>query len=182
MKYSDTTLPIFVYGTLRHRQGNWWHHLRGRTGEHERATVSGARLWAGPGFPFASLTEEADDFVVGEVHWLRPETAMSTLQRLDDLEGFRAGRPDNLFDRVAVWARLADGDVAAWMFVVADSGRLAILASIPSGDWLTHVSSGGGDDVGSGCPSSLGRTAGQRAPGHAAETGRFGSTNLTLHA
>ncbi|MFJ9208548.1 gamma-glutamylcyclotransferase family protein [Streptomyces sp. NPDC102264] len=58
-------LPFFVYGTLRPGEHNHDLYLRGRVAAEEPATLAGALLYDGPGYPYA--IEAAGTAVPGAV-------------------------------------------------------------------------------------------------------------------
>lgn len=131
-------LPVAVYGTLRHGQGNYRHFLDGQTVAEQRGTVAGARMFDYGGFPFVRLTDNPDERVVVEVMSPDSDGYADTLARLDMLEGYRPGRDGNLYVRTEVMVSLAGGgEVMAWMYVAGDDGR-AGLPRISSGDWVRH--------------------------------------------
>ena len=128
---------VFVYGTLRPGQGNHARHVRGRTVSEEPAVLPGAILYEGPGYPFA--LPEPDSEVRGEI--LRPDPGQyaSLLAALDELEGYRPGARDNLYERELRTVRLADGSTAdAWVYFAAAPLARRLRGSgtpLPDGWW-----------------------------------------------
>ncbi|WP_077795907.1 gamma-glutamylcyclotransferase family protein [Streptomyces sp. JHA26] len=134
-------LPFFVYGTLR--PGGPYHarFLDGRTRTEEPARLTGATLYAGPGYPYA--VEAADGTVRGDLVTPLPEAYDDLLAALDRLEEYVPGDPRNLYDRVARdVVRDADGTpVRAWVYVAAPPVAARLRARgevIASGDWWTR--------------------------------------------
>ncbi len=134
-----TSLPFFVYGTLRPGEPNHDRFLRGRTDAEERARLHGAALYDGPGYPYA--VEEPGSVIVGELVTARPGAYPQLLMELDRLEDYAPGDPHNLYERVERRVtRDADGtDVRAWVYLAAPSvtARLRTHGKlIEGGDWL----------------------------------------------
>lgn len=132
-------LPFFVYGTLRPGEANHTRTLRGRTAHEEPAKITGALLYAGPGYPYA-IAGPADAVVHGAL--IRPRDADYDEVRavLDRLEDYAPGAPDNLYERVVTDADCADGrTVRAWVYLAAEplAARLRATGTpIEGGDWL----------------------------------------------
>ncbi|MGW0762244.1 gamma-glutamylcyclotransferase family protein [Streptomyces sp. NPDC002814] len=135
-------LPFFVYGTLRPGEPNHDLFLRGRTEAEEPARLTGALLYAGPGYPYA--VEDAGDagvgVVCGELVTALPHAYGELLTALDQLEEYTPGDPRNLYERVARdVTREADGAaVCAWVYVAAPAVAVRLRARgkvIEGGDW-----------------------------------------------
>lgn len=118
---------VFVYGTLRRGGAN--HGLLAPFVRREEAgTVPGVLLDLG-GYPG---WVEGEGAVRGEVFRLEPPALALVL--LDDLEEyFGAGDPRNLYERVRVTARTADGPVEAWAYRYVGPREGA--APVPGGEW-----------------------------------------------
>lgn len=131
-------LPFFVYGTLRPGERNHDVLLRGRTRTEEPARLTGAVLYEGPGFPYA--VEETGGVVRGELVTARPETYEELLAALDRLEGYVAGNPRSLYERVA---READETaVRAWVYVAGPAVTARLRAGgrvIEGGAWSSRL-------------------------------------------
>ncbi len=138
--------PIFVYGTLRHGQGNYHWALEGRTQAEYPAVLTGHAIYpaAHGGFPY--LTEaDPHSAVLGELMVIHPHCYAQVLANLDRLEGYRPHAADSHYQRVrrqvtyrhphsgqhlaVAWAYLAGPEAAA---------RLAAAQPIPHGDWLAQ--------------------------------------------
>lgn len=143
-------LPVFVYGTLR--PGGLYHpdFLLGRTTAEEPATLRGAVLHEGPGYPYAledtdtgTDADAATTVVRGDLMTLREDGYEQVLAALDQLEDYRPGDPSSLYLRaVREVTRTAGGaPVAAWVYLAAPrlAARLRAEARIvTSGDWFVR--------------------------------------------
>ncbi|MEU9235330.1 gamma-glutamylcyclotransferase family protein [Streptomyces subrutilus] len=132
-------LPFFVYGTLRTGEVNHGLFLRGRTVAQEPASLPGAALYAGPGYPYA--VDRPGSVVAGELITAAPEAYGALLAALDVLEEYGGpGRPGNVYDRIAREALRADGTpVRAWVYLASPLVARDLRESgteIPGGDWL----------------------------------------------
>ncbi|MGV9450855.1 gamma-glutamylcyclotransferase family protein [Streptomyces sp. NPDC003635] len=131
-------IPFFVYGTLRPGEPNHDVFLRGRTQREEPATLTGALLYDGPGYPY--VVEEPGARVRGELITARPEEYDELLGVLDRLEEYVPGDPRSLYERVErEVSRDADAvAVRAWVYVAAPAVAARLRANgklIESGDW-----------------------------------------------
>ncbi|MEU9477786.1 gamma-glutamylcyclotransferase family protein [Streptomyces sp. NPDC048191] len=136
-----TTLPFFVYGTLRPGEVNHDLFLRGRTAAEEPARLPGAALYDGPGYPYA--VERPGGEIRGELVTARPEAYDELLAALDRLEEYAPGDPRNLYERVARNAvRTTDGTpVRAWVYLAAPrvaAGLRSTATPIEGGDWAAR--------------------------------------------
>ncbi|MFG3661089.1 gamma-glutamylcyclotransferase family protein [Streptomyces sp. NPDC047706] len=132
------TLPFFVYGTLRPGEPHHATFLRGRTHTEEPARLTGAVLYAGPGYPYA--VEEPESVVTGELITPLPDAYGELLAALDQLEQYAPGDARNLYERVAREVVLdTDGTTRrAWVYVAAPAvaARLRTRGElIEGGDW-----------------------------------------------
>jgi gamma-glutamylcyclotransferase (GGCT)/AIG2-like uncharacterized protein YtfP len=132
-------LPFFVYGTLRPGGRHHAWALRGRTTSEEAARLPGAELYEGPGYPYAVAAPPGEGGVHGELVHPHPAHYAEVLATLDRLEGYRAGAPDNHYERVAVHVLRADGSpVRAWTYLAAATLAATLRTSgtrIPGGAW-----------------------------------------------
>jgi gamma-glutamylcyclotransferase (GGCT)/AIG2-like uncharacterized protein YtfP len=134
-------LPFFVYGTLRPGENNHAVFLRGRTHSEEPARLAGAVLYDGPGYPYA--VEEPGGLIHGELVAALPEKYGEVLTALDRLEGYVAGDPRSLYERIErEVVRETDGtSVRAWVYVAGPSVTARLRARgrlIESGDWTVR--------------------------------------------
>ncbi|WP_328871193.1 gamma-glutamylcyclotransferase [Streptomyces sp. NBC_00287] len=133
---SPVTLPFFVYGTLRPGEPNHDVFLRGRTLKEEPATLNGALLYDGPGYPY--VVEEPGARVRGELITARPEEYADLLRALDRLEDYAPGDPRNLYERVEREVLTGSRRVRAWVYVAAPAVAARLRAHgklIETGDW-----------------------------------------------
>lgn len=118
-------LPVFVYGTLRHGEGNYRRNLQGATVREQEAMLPDATMRAA-GCPFVTAhnplpvtpantarthsrfaAAEGNPSVTGEVMWINAADYEDTMADLDTLEGYTG--PDgahNLYNRRMAWVRL----------------------------------------------------------------------------
>lgn len=136
MSEASRQLPVFVYGTLRPGQPNWKRLLSGRTERVVAGRLSGAVLLDCGHYP-AAVERPGPGLVVGEVVWMKPVAWPMVLSALDDLEGYSAGDPDRLYDRVVRPVETADGPVDCWVYV---AGRRIAggLPAVTGGDWIAY--------------------------------------------
>lgn len=134
---TERHLPFFVYGTLRAGQRN---HglLHGRTAAWTPATLRGALLFAGPGYPFAVDDPAGAAVVHGDLVDIPAEHYARVLADLDLLESHVPGDPRSLYDRVVRDVQTDRGARPAWVYV-APARRAADLVAgarpLPSGRW-----------------------------------------------
>ncbi|PSM43397.1 hypothetical protein C6Y14_11320 [Streptomyces dioscori] len=134
-------LPFFVYGTLLRGEGNHDAFLRGRTLPEVPATLTGALLYEGPGYPYAVETPESSGGLIhGELVTADPTTYAQLLAALDELEEYTPNNPANLYERVPRdVTRLTDGArVRAWVYVAAPAVATQLRANgnlIRGGNW-----------------------------------------------
>ncbi|MFI1163342.1 gamma-glutamylcyclotransferase family protein [Streptomyces sp. NPDC020801] len=131
-------MPFFVYGTLRPGERNHDAFLRGRTRCAQPARLTGAVLYDGPGHPYA--VEEPGGMVRGELLTAAPREYGELLIALDRLEGYAAGDPGSLYERVErEVVRETDGArVRAWVYVAGASVTARLRERgrrIEGGDW-----------------------------------------------
>ncbi|MFJ8075046.1 gamma-glutamylcyclotransferase family protein [Streptomyces sp. NPDC096176] len=138
-------LPFFVYGTLRPGERNHDLFLRGRTTAERPAVLPGARLYEGPGHPYAVDDRGGPVSVAGEAVTAAPEEYRRLLLALDRIEEYtgRPGHPDNLYVRVVRDVVLEDGtEVRAWVYVAAERVARELRARgtpVEGGDWHEAV-------------------------------------------
>jgi len=133
---ATSTYPIFVYGTLRHGEHNYSRLLATASNYERRASLKGAAMFAGPGFPY--VTRRGVGTVTGDLIWVDDD--QTTLARLDQLEGYRGPDAHNHYDRVLCDVTTDTGEpVAAWVYFAGDNVELHRLPPIASGDWLADI-------------------------------------------
>jgi gamma-glutamylcyclotransferase (GGCT)/AIG2-like uncharacterized protein YtfP len=124
-------LPFFVYGTLKPGGLNYARYLAGRTVEELPAALGGAALFSPGPFPFLTLEPDLVTpgavahgalIAVGDAHYA------GALPLLDQLEGFRPGGADNLYERIAAEVATAGGPRRAWVYVAAPKALRLIRA------------------------------------------------------
>jgi len=128
--------PVFVYGTLRAGQGNYYGILEGNTVRERPAILNDYTLF-GAGVPFAVQRDGRK--VVGEVMDVDPERWHFVLPRLDRLEGYRGDGRNNMYDRTVRAVTLADGStIEAYVYLAGESSRrwFTDADEIPGGDFV----------------------------------------------
>lgn len=137
--HTADNLPFFVYGTLRHGEGNYYGRLVGRTTREALGSASGfLMLGRRSAFPFA-LPASDDYTITGEVMWINPELYSDVMKSMDELEGYVPGREWNLYTRQVTTVETAEGPVQAWIYVSNLPVEHFIETQtpiIPSGDWF----------------------------------------------
>lgn len=108
----DHHWPLFTFGTLRTGHCNH-HYLAGRFDRMVPATL--------PGYGRVKdlmIARHPGLSVAGELFYLTPEMAESTLAGCDELEEIPPGqRVGHEYERKRVWVETADGPVEAWAYV-----------------------------------------------------------------
>lgn len=133
-------LPIFVYGTLRPGQKNYFHFLQGRTHGEFSATISGSLfLFTDPhGGRYPYLTKGSGT-VHGELIFLNPSTWKETLSGLDELEDYDPQNDSGLYLRRRTAATLQNGEqIEAWTYFW--NGPREGARAIMSGDFALWLS------------------------------------------
>jgi gamma-glutamylcyclotransferase (GGCT)/AIG2-like uncharacterized protein YtfP len=128
--------PVFVYGTLRAGQGNYYGILEGTTIQERPAILNDYAIF-GAGVPFAIQRDGRK--VVGEVMDVDPEQWPGVLRRLDRLEGYRGEGRNNMYDRKVRTVTLADGsEIEAYVYLAGESSRrwFTDAEEIPGGDFV----------------------------------------------
>jgi gamma-glutamylcyclotransferase (GGCT)/AIG2-like uncharacterized protein YtfP len=124
--------PLFVYGTLKHGEYNYPPYLAGRTTHELPATILGAVLYTDGTYPFlvvgAGLTQPSDR-VCGMLMHIHPLLYDEVLRRVDGLEEYVAGAPDNWYERTVQTVQTDKGPVEAWAYVAGAQ----VLAAIGQG-------------------------------------------------
>ena len=138
---------VFVYGTLRPRQGNYRRLLAGRTVRESPATAKGLALY-GTGFPYAMPQPGAR--TVGDLITIEPALYREVLAELDALEGYHAHRPATSHyirttSSVIATNPLPAGGTwetchTAWIYLAGPGTTPTTMPRITGDDWLAHVS------------------------------------------
>ncbi|MFG2222110.1 gamma-glutamylcyclotransferase family protein [Streptomyces sp. NPDC048644] len=171
-------LPFFVYGTLRPGGRHHARTLRGRTASEEPATISGALLYDGPGYPYAVAGPD-DARIHGALITPRAADHDGVRRTLDLLEGYTPGGRDNLYERVETEAARSDGrTVRAWVYLAAEPLATRLRATgtpVEGGDWPAggpanlEGSSRNEDPSGTGNPSRTEGPSRKEGPSRTAE-------------
>jgi len=133
---ASATYPIFVYGTLRPGEHNYRCLLAAVSSYECRASLKGAAMFAGPGFPY--VTRRGVGAVTGDLIWV--DDYQTTLARLDQLEGYQGPDAHNHYDRILTEVTTDTGEpVTAWVYFAGDLVDLQRLQPIESGDWFADV-------------------------------------------
>ena len=133
---AEDCLPVFVYGTLRNSQGNYFWALEGRTTSELPSFLDNADMYGrGRGFPYVA---DGTGSVRGELMYIDAQHYTDVLSTLDGLEGYRGPGLANHYDRMVRSVRLDDGShVAAWVYLLdpVRAGRFSDDDRIITGDW-----------------------------------------------
>jgi gamma-glutamylcyclotransferase (GGCT)/AIG2-like uncharacterized protein YtfP len=126
---------VFFYGTLMsgfERPGR--SRIDAKLTEVGRGSIGAALFDLGI---YPAAIPSADSRVSGEVHRMSDVTAV--LSALDEIEGYRPGKPDSsLYTRVETPVTFEDGHVAeAWAYFY--NAPLGQAQRIESGDYLEHL-------------------------------------------
>jgi gamma-glutamylcyclotransferase (GGCT)/AIG2-like uncharacterized protein YtfP len=120
---------MFVYGTLRKGEGNA-HYLKGATRLAEQCWTNGELNDTGYGYP--AVKQSRSSRVYGELY----EVTDLELKQIDQLEGFRDGGTNNLYERVEQMVYTDKGPVTAYVDIASQANLLN--NRIPDGDWKEY--------------------------------------------
>ncbi|WP_099363676.1 gamma-glutamylcyclotransferase [Fredinandcohnia onubensis] len=120
---------MFVYGTLRKGEGNA-HYLKEATRLAEQCWTNGELYDTGYGYP--AVKQSRSSRVYGELYTVTD----LELRQIDQLEGFREGRENNLYERVEQMVYTDKGPVTAYVYIAGQSNLLN--NRIPDGDWKEY--------------------------------------------
>jgi gamma-glutamylcyclotransferase (GGCT)/AIG2-like uncharacterized protein YtfP len=125
---------LFVYGTLRRDRRHGMYRLLARYANFIGDATFQGRLFLVDEFPGATLSNNPNDIVRGEVY--RLDSPDLVLGRLDDYEEFDPRAPDqSLYRRELVDILLNNGKcICAWIYLY--NRPTESLLPIPSGDFL----------------------------------------------
>jgi gamma-glutamylcyclotransferase (GGCT)/AIG2-like uncharacterized protein YtfP len=144
----EEQLPFLAYGTLRPGQYN--HGLIEPLVETTIfAELTGAQMWAGPGFPYVLLHDQAptvvsrESKIIGDLVYIKPRNYSMAIRNMDRLEGIASGH----YRRVKVTVTTVAGDEAkAWIYVAGSAVAQDLYSRpervISSGNWVEFVESG----------------------------------------
>jgi gamma-glutamylcyclotransferase (GGCT)/AIG2-like uncharacterized protein YtfP/cation transport regulator ChaC len=118
---------VFVYGTLRKHERNHY-LLKDSRLISEQAWTYGELFDTGNGYPM--LKKSSTQKVYGELY----EVNQNQLASLDELEGYKINRKDNLYEREIQTIYTDNGESSAYLYL---SERTCITA-IASGDWKVY--------------------------------------------
>ncbi|MEH7085970.1 gamma-glutamylcyclotransferase family protein [Neobacillus drentensis] len=122
---------VFVYGTLRKNESN--HYLmKGATLIAGQAWANGRLFDTGVGYP--ALKESMCDKVYGELYLVSEEQ----LLRLDELEGYRPNRSNNLYNRKNQVVFYENDKIEAYLYFIAEHHGSMLKNHIESGDWKVY--------------------------------------------
>lgn len=133
--------PVFVYGTLMPGEAYHSSYCAGRCAGSRRARVRGELFSLPEGYPACAPGE---GWVKG---WLLVFKDAGVLRELDELEGYRPGRPaaENLYQRVRAEVFGSGGASLgeAWLYVM-EKERVRRLRGVPiaGGAWKARSRSG----------------------------------------
>jgi gamma-glutamylcyclotransferase (GGCT)/AIG2-like uncharacterized protein YtfP len=135
-------LPFFVYGTLKRGEPNYARYLAGHTVAEEPATLPDAALYTAGPYPFLVQTPELvapGDVVYGSLVSVRPAEYAAVVAQLDDLEGYRPGGMNNLYERLTISVHTAAGRREAYVYVAGAATehdiRAGLLRKVYGGNW-----------------------------------------------
>lgn len=118
----------FVYGTLR-RNEKYHHLLRGAALIADQAWTSGELFDTGCGYP--AVQESESEVVHGELYLVTDEQ----LEKMDELEDYREGRNDNLYERKKQLIFYGTEKTEAYIYLIAQKNWHMLKTPIVSGDW-----------------------------------------------
>lgn len=125
----SNSIFVFVYGTLRRHESN--HLLLAETHLISYQAKTRGKLFD-TGFGFPAMTEDEGN-VYGELYEINQEQ----LHQLDRLEGYRADRKTNHYDRVTKHIVTDRGEFEAFVYVYSKE-KASDMKFIESGDWKVY--------------------------------------------
>ncbi|MET3695940.1 gamma-glutamylcyclotransferase (GGCT)/AIG2-like uncharacterized protein YtfP [Bacillus oleivorans] len=121
---------VFVYGTLRKYESNHG-YIQNSTCKANQAWVKGILYDTGDGYP-ALTVDDNSGLVYGEVY----EVDAVTLEKIDDLEDYKADRDENLYMRIETNIYTDQGVLKGFTYVAGNQSRLR--NKIDLGDWRVY--------------------------------------------
>jgi gamma-glutamylcyclotransferase (GGCT)/AIG2-like uncharacterized protein YtfP len=137
---SEEKLPVFVYGTLRLGERNWYRYLHGRTLKQIEATLPKHKLYVQV-YPFVTDASDGSQ-VLGELVYLPEREYDEVLQDLDGLEKYDAATNTGWYLRVVreveYYESIADHEhlcrVRAWVYHPGPE----VASELTEADWIEH--------------------------------------------
>ncbi len=123
-------MKVFVYGTLRKGEANA-KLLKNASCIAEQCWTNGVLYNTGYGYP--TMKESKTSKVYGELY----SVSEDDLKRLDQLEGYKEGSTNNLYERVEQTVFTDKGSCIAYMYVASKLNLLK--TQIPNGDWKGYT-------------------------------------------
>ncbi|WP_180271284.1 gamma-glutamylcyclotransferase [Fredinandcohnia onubensis] len=120
---------MFVYGTLRKGEGNA-HYLKETTRLTEQCWINRELYDTGYGYP--TMKHSRSSRMYGELY----EVTDLELKQINQLEGFREGRTNNLYERVEQMVYTDKGPVTAYVYIAGQANLLN--NRIPDSDWKEY--------------------------------------------
>jgi gamma-glutamylcyclotransferase (GGCT)/AIG2-like uncharacterized protein YtfP len=135
-------MPFFVYGTLIPGQENYPRFLAGRTLQETPSSIRGAVLYTEGRYPYLvvdSTLAQPSDEVSGYLIHIKPHLYDAVLEHVDQLEGYRAYKTANWYERVCREIQTERGNVRAWVYVAGvrliGSLRVGLLRRMKENSW-----------------------------------------------
>lgn len=140
---TEGIIPVFVYGTLRYGQGNYYGVLAGHAQHIGTGAFIGAEMYSNGGFPYVLPVEDKEKVVQGDLFFLDHEDYVSTQDNLDMLEGThgRLWNDHNHYNRSVQYIRVDEEEnlfIQAWVYTAPSVDHDNIRARhqhVVSGDW-----------------------------------------------
>lgn len=141
-----TFTPVFVYGTLRTGEYNYFSRIEPFPHVMVPATIKGFEMWAGGGYPYIFPSDDPERVVRGELVYLDSDEKMLYdyfMAGMDALEGYRGPGKSNHYDRLTVEATTDEGEkVNAFVYVGGAQHRPRVEVNAKfreDGDWIAYV-------------------------------------------
>ncbi|MGJ9460515.1 gamma-glutamylcyclotransferase [Oceanobacillus sp. CF4.6] len=124
---------VFVYGTFRINESNY-EYLQGSTRLKNQVWIHGKLFYTKFGYPVMKEHEHSNEKVYGELYEVNEEQLVA----IDQLEGFREGQPDNLFERKIVTVYDETGESTEALTYITGRSLADSTDVIPFGDWKVY--------------------------------------------
>jgi gamma-glutamylcyclotransferase (GGCT)/AIG2-like uncharacterized protein YtfP len=137
MSYSEQDNRLFVYGTLRNDPSHGMNAVLAQRSTYVGNGWAPGKLYDLGAYPGLVPSDQAEEFVVGEIYSLHPNHVAEAWRLLDEYEGCGEADPEpHEYRRRLIPIRLADGqEVHAWTYILRELPKSAI--EVPGGDYLT---------------------------------------------